>query len=271
MSKQIEAETVGAVRVIRLARPDAMNALSQEMFETLRAEFAGVASDDAIRAILLTASGRAFSVGADLKDPMMGFELPMEERAEKCRETLGGLMNGLIRDISTCAVPVVTAVNGVCAGGGVGLALASDLVVAGTSARFLLGFVPVLALTPDLGATWQLLRKLGRSRAMGLALTGREITADEALDWGLIWQTADDARLGEVALALATSIAKGPTGAQIALRGLLQSAGENDLDTQLAAECEAQLLRNASPEVAEAMQAFIAKRPADFSKLPRGT
>ena len=118
MNKHITEETHGPVRLLRIDRAEAMNALTREMLEGLREGIARAGKDETIRAILLVSTGRAFSVGADLNDPMMGFDLPPEKRADACRETLGGLMNGLIRDIASCPVPVVTAVNGICAGGG---------------------------------------------------------------------------------------------------------------------------------------------------------
>lgn len=271
MSEHIKAETHGAVRLIRIDRAEAMNALSQTMIEALRDGLADAGREGDVRAVVLASTGRAFSVGADLRDPMMGLDLPVEERAEKCRETLGGLMNGLIRDIARCPVPVVTAVNGICAGGGVGLALAADMVVAARSAKFLIGFVPVLGLTPDLGTTWQLTRKLGRARALGLSLTGRDIPAETAAEWGLIWQAVNDEELEGSALELASQLAAGPNEAQMALRELIDAAEENSLSDQLDAECEAQARRTGSAEVAEAISAFLEKRKPDFVSLGRKT
>lgn len=267
MADHVTTETHGAVRVIRIDRAEAMNALTGAMFHAMRDAFAEAGRDPAIRAVLFCSTGKAFSVGADLRDPMLGFDLPPEEKADACRATLGGLMNGLISDIAACPRPVVTAINGTCAGGGVGLALAGDLAVMGDGARLMLGFVPVLALTPDLGATWQLTRKLGRSRALGLMITGRPIPAKMAQDLGLVWEVAPDDDLFDAALALATELAEGPTNAQMTLRSLVDSAEINDLTAQLAAECEAQASRSNDPEVAEAVAAFMAKRPPDFSKL----
>lgn len=269
MNKHITEETHGPVRLLRIDRAEAMNALTREMLEGLREGIARAGKDETIRAILLVSTGRAFSVGADLNDPMMGFDLPPEKRADACRETLGGLMNGLIRDIASCPVPVITAVNGICAGGGVGLALAADMVVAAQSAKFLIGFVPVLGLTPDLGTTWQLTRKLGRSRALGLAMTGRDIPAEDAERWGLIWQTVADDALESETMALAQQLASGPNEAQIALRELIDAAGENTLSDQLDYECELQARRTASQEVAEAVSAFLGKRKPDFISLGR--
>ena len=268
MSEHIEIETLGAVRVIRLNRPQAMNAITGAMFDALRAGFDAAGQDPLVRSVLFCSTGRAFSVGADLNDPLLGFDLPMEERADACRATLGDRLNPLVMAIAECRRPVVTAINGICAGGGVGLALSGDMVVAGQSARIMLGFVPVLGLTPDLGATWHLVKKLGRARAHGLMLTGKPISAAQAVEWGLIWDTLPDDALETHALELAQTLAAGPSDAQMTLRGLVDAAVGNDLSAQLAAECEAQASRSTSPEVAEAVSAFLTKRKPDFSMIP---
>ena len=179
-SEDISVDVTDRVARIVINRPQAMNALRRETFVAMRAAFVELASDRNVRAAIVSGSGRAFCAGADLSDPMMGNDLPAEERPAACRQTLDSLMNALIREIRNAPFPVVSAVNGVAAGGGVGLALAADMVVAARSARFLVTFTPKLGLVPDLGTSWHLARHLGRARALGLALTGEPLSADDA-------------------------------------------------------------------------------------------
>lgn len=265
----LEITTHGAVRVLRLNRPEKLNALSREMLEGLRAAFADIRSDSSVRAVLLASSGRAFSVGADLTDPMMGRGLPVDEARALTAEVLGGLMNGLIRDIARCPVPVVAAVNGIAAGGAVGLALAADITLAGEGSVFKLGFVPQLGLVPDLGATWQLVRRLGRARARGVALLGADMSAAEMLAQGLIWRTAPDAELQAVALGLAEQLAAGPSEAQRVTKALLDLAETSDLDVSLDAEAKAQAICASGPEAEEGIRAFAERQVPDFVAIPR--
>ena len=265
----IEISTQGAVRVLRLTRPDKLNALTRDMLEGLRAAMEDVCKTPSVRAVLLTSSGRAFSVGADLNDPMMGRGLPPEEAQALTAEVLGGLMNGVIRDLAECPVPVVTAVNGIAAGGAVGLSLAGDVTLASESAVFKLGFVPQLGLVPDLGATWQLVRRLGRARARGYALLGTDLPAADAVSHGLIWATAPDDALEAEAMAVAERLAAGPSEGQRVTRGLLDLAETADLATSLAAEAQAQAQCATSLEVDEGIRAFTERRAPDFTKIPR--
>lgn len=265
----LEITTVGAVRILRLNRPEKLNALTRKMLEGLRAAMADVRTDRSVRAVLLASCGRAFSVGADLSDPMMGRGLPREEAQALTAEVLGGLMNGLIRDLAQSPVPVVAAVNGIAAGGAVGLALAADITVAAQSGVFKLGFVPQLGLVPDLGTTWQLVRRLGRARARGIALLGADLSASEAATQGLIWGTAPDEDLEAVALNLAERLAAGPTEALRVTRGLLDLAETVQLDASLDAEASTQAICATGPEVEEGLAAFAERRPPDFMKVPR--
>lgn len=254
------------IATITLNRPKALNSLSRSMIETMRAEIASFSVNEEVRALVITGTGRAFCAGADLNDPMMGMHLPLEEQSAACSATLDGLMNALIRDISNAPFPTITVVNGIAAGGGVGLSLATDITIAAKSAKFTLAFVPKLGLIPDLGATWHVARQLGRSRALGLVLLGESLTAQQAVDWGLIWQCFDDEQLEEAAGNLAVQLANGPRNAQLKARQLVDSAFINDFSTQLDAERDMQASQVTSSEVAEAMAAFKEKRAPDFTR-----
>ncbi|RST85008.1 hypothetical protein EJC49_17675 [Aquibium carbonis] len=254
----------GNVACVAIVRPETKNALRRETLEQLRAVIAGLSARQDVRAMVLTGCDNAFCSGADLSDPMMGGHLPPEQRGEACASVLDGLMHALIRDIRNAPFPVVVAVNGVAAGGGVGLALAGDIAIAARSARFVLTFTSRLGLVPDLGTSWQLARTLGRARALGVLLTGQPLSSGQALDWGLIWSVAEDEALLGQALDLAATLAAGPVAGQVATRRLLDRAFVSDLDTQLDAERDAQASLVGGAEVVEAMQAFAARRNPDF-------
>lgn len=265
----LEVTTQGAVRILRLNRPERLNALTREMLEGLRKAMAEVRADASIRAVLLCSTGRAFSVGADLSDPMMGRGLPPEKAQELTAEVLGGLMNGLIRDLAESPVPVVTAAQGIIAGGAVGLALAGDITIASESAVFKLGFVPQLGLVPDLGATWQLVRRLGRARARGIALLGTDLDASKAVSQGLIWDKVADDALEAAALDLSNRLAAGPSETQCAAKELLDLAETQTLGASLDAEARAQALCAIGPEATEGIAAFAERRAPDFTKIAR--
>lgn len=259
----------GNVGRVAIVRPQTANALRRETFEELRATVADFTQRPEIRAMVLTGTDRTFCSGADLSDPMMGNHLAPEERGETCAAVLDGLMHALIRDIRTAPFPVLAAVNGVAAGGGVGLALAADMVIAARSARFMLTFTSKLGLVPDLGTSWQLAHHLGRARALGVLLTGKPIPAEQAVEWGLIWSMAEDGALETEAMDLAAQLANGPVGGQVAARRLLDGAFIRNLDGQLDAERDAQASLVGGAEVIEAMQAFAERRRPKFSDIPR--
>ncbi|MEX0409534.1 enoyl-CoA hydratase-related protein [Aquibium sp. LZ166] len=259
----------GNVARVAIVRPETRNALRRETLEQLRAAIAGLSARADVRAMVLTGCDRSFCSGADLADPMMGGHLPPQERGEACAAVLDGLMHALIRDVRNAPFPVVVAVNGVAAGGGVGLALAGDIVIAARSARFVLTFTPKLGLVPDLGTSWQLARTLGRARALGVLLTGTPVSAEQALDWGLIWSVAEDDALEEQAMEVAARLAAGPVAGQVATRRLLDGAFVNDLDAQLDAERDAQASLVGGAEVVEAMEAFAQRRTPEFLAVVR--
>jgi 2-(1,2-epoxy-1,2-dihydrophenyl)acetyl-CoA isomerase len=261
----IAVERTGGVARISVERPQTMNALRESTFRELSTALSELSADESVRALVLTGSGRAFCSGADLSDPMMGGHLPPEERGEACRATIGGLMNPLMQALRDAPFPTVAAVNGVAAGGGVGLALACDMVLAARSAKFILTFTPKLGLVPDLGSTWHLARHLGRARAMGIMLTGETIVAERAVELGLIWKAVDDEQLAAEAMELASRLAAGPRRGQVAARALLDRAFVNDFATQLDAERDAQASLVGGPEVLEAMDAFAGRRAPDFT------
>ncbi|MGX1305435.1 2-(1,2-epoxy-1,2-dihydrophenyl)acetyl-CoA isomerase [Amorphus suaedae] len=263
----LEISVRDGVGVVAIARPETKNALRRRTFEELRAAIAGFVETDDVRAMVLTGTEGTFSSGADLSDPMMGNHLPPEKRGAACAEVLDSLMHALIRDIRNAPFPIVTAVNGIAAGGGVGLALAGDVTIAARSAGFLLTFTSKLGLVPDLGTSWQLAHHLGRARALGVALLGERISAEKAAGLGMIWDVVADDVLQATAMELALRLAAGPLSGQVATRRLVDRAFVNGFDAQLDAERDAQAGLVGGPEVEEAMRAFGERRTPDFTGI----
>jgi len=241
---------------ITLNRPDRLNSLNVDLHLALRAALDAARQS---RAVLITGAGRGFCAGQDLgeRNPDSG-DWPPDLGA-----MLRDYFNPLIRQVSDLPVPVVCAVNGVAAGAGASLALACDIVLAARSAKFIQAFSKI-GLAPDAGASWMLPARIGQARAMALALTGAPVTAEQAADWGMIWQCHDDAALMPAAEALVSQLAAGPTAAYAATKSLVQDAAANSLSDQLDAEAAAQQALGRSADYAEGVRAFLAKRPAHF-------
>src|SRR6476661_4649032 len=179
----------GGVLTITLNRPEKLNAFNPGMHQELRAALARAADEAQVRAVLLTGAGRAFCAGQDLSER----EVAPGAAPIALSASLGSHYNPLVRRLRELPKPVVCAVNGVAAGAGANIALACDLVVAARSASFVQAFAKI-GLLPDSGGTFFLPRLVGTARAMGLALLGEKLSAEDAAQWGLIWKVVDDAQ-----------------------------------------------------------------------------
>jgi len=247
-----------AVRVLTLNRPAALNSFTAEMHARLRAALDEAAGDASVRALVVTGTGRGFCAGQDLNDPAMaGPDADVGAIVERVYKPLA------LR-IRSMPVPVVAAVNGVAAGAGANFALGCDLVVAACSASFIQAFSKI-ALIPDCGGTWLLPRLVGRQRALGLALTGDKLAAEEAARIGLIWQCVDDAMLMDTALVLATRLAAMPSKALAETRRAIDDALGMDYASALSMEAERQGVLGRAPDAREGVAAFVAKRAPKFS------
>ncbi|MDT9598214.1 enoyl-CoA hydratase-related protein [Sphingosinicella rhizophila] len=242
-----------AVATITMARPEALNALSLLMLDELRAALRDAVEAGA-RSILLTGEGRGFSSGADLG----GGGLPEDVGA-----ALEEHYNPLVETLFNLPIPVVAAVNGPAAGAGCSLALAADFVIAGRSAYFLQAFVNI-GLIPDAGATWLLPRLAGRARAMEMMMLGERISAEQALQWGLIARLVEDEYLTSESVALATRLAQGPTIALGLIRKLARDADHLSLSDALRAERAAQCEAGHSQDFKSAVMSFISKQQPRF-------
>jgi 2-(1,2-epoxy-1,2-dihydrophenyl)acetyl-CoA isomerase len=245
--------------VITLNRPRQLNAFSEAMHQALKRALAEAEEDGDCRALLLTGAGRAFCSGQDLRE-----RISPDGKTTVLGSSLETYYNPLVRKLRTMPFPVVAAVNGVAAGAGANIALACDIVLAARSASFIQAFVKI-GLVPDSGGTWLLPRLIGPARARGLALTGEPLPAEKAEAWGLIWRMVEDAELMAEAHRLCVQLSAAPTVALALIKRLLDESWGNDLDTQLDLERETQREASLTPDYAEGVRAFLAKRPPAFS------
>lgn len=254
----------GDVFRLVMNRPETLNALNFELFEdipaaVLEAEKLGAG------ALIITGAGRGFCAGADLVTRASGPLDPAADPKERGKQSFARVIK-LVRTINDAPMPVITAINGVAAGGGVGIALAGDIALMARSTRFVLTFVPKLGLVPDVSATWFMARTAGRARTIGASLTGDSITAGTAEQWGLIFRCVDDAELEAEALALAQRLADGPQTAVRATRRLVDAATATDIAAHLDMERDTQLDLIGSPDNVEGVLAFREKRPGNYRK-----
>jgi 2-(1,2-epoxy-1,2-dihydrophenyl)acetyl-CoA isomerase len=242
----------GGVLTLTLNRPDKLNSFDTALLRSLAEAMTEAREDEAVRAVVITGSGRGFSAGADLTEGLR----------EPVRRRLALRYTPIITAMRAMEKPVIAAVNGVAAGAGMSLALAADFRIAAESASFLLAFARI-GLIPDAGATFFLPRLVGLARAMELAMLADQIPASEALRIGLVNRVVPDGELAGAASELAVRLARGPFSLGLIKRALNQSL-VSDLGTQLQHEEDLQALAMASGDFAEGVTAFRDKRPAVF-------
>lgn len=248
----------GALR-ITLNRPAAMNSFTPQLGIELLDAVRRAGNDDAVRAVVLTGEGRAFSAGADLK---AGFD-PTPEGHPDIQKALVEHYNPVIAAIRELPKPVVAAVNGPAVGIGCSLALAGDLVVARKSAYFLLAFVNI-GLVCDGGSSMFLPQRVGLARAAEMAMLGERIPAPTALEWGLINRVAADDEFDTMVDQLSSRLASGPTAAYAGIKRELNRYLSSDLNAHLAFEAVEQQRAAASADFAEGAAAFMEKRTPAF-------
>jgi len=249
------------IATIRLDRPEALNALSQQMTADLTAAIRQAVADGA-RAIILTGNGRAFCSGGDLREMKSMWEAEGSIDAF-LREPLGAL-HVLVKLIRETPIPFIAAVNGVCAGAGANLALACDMIMAADDATFRQAFVRI-GLSPDCGGTFFLPRAIGEKLAAELFMTGDSVPAELAYRIGMINGVAPQDELEFEAGKLAAKLAAGPTAAIGRIKRMLNASHSNDLAAQLALEHECQLESGKDDDFKEGLSAFFEKRPQNFS------
>lgn len=248
------------VGTIVLNRPEAMNALNRELKVALRDALATAAEDEAVRAVLLTGSGRAFCVGQDLKEHVAD----LRQDATAPWTTVSEHFNPIVLSIATMPKPVVAAVNGPAAGAGASLAFACDFRVMADTASYTLAFAGI-GLTADTGASWTLPRLVGRAKAIELLMLPGGIGADEALSLALATRVVPADELAAAAAEFAERLAAGPTVAYAAIKRSLNYSVSHDLAATLAFEDEMQQVAGTSADHLAAVDSFLAKQPPVFT------
>jgi 2-(1,2-epoxy-1,2-dihydrophenyl)acetyl-CoA isomerase len=253
----IRLEIREQVAYLTLTRAEAANTMNLQFGREFLAASLALQANPEVRAVLMAGEGRNFCFGGDLR----GMIASGEDIGAFLSELTTHLHAGMTH-LARMDAPVIAAVTGTAAGGGLGLVLAADLAIAGRSAKFAPAYTGV-GLTPDASCTFLLPRAVGYKRAMELLLTNRVLDAEQALDWGLVNQVVDDDKVIETAAALAARLAAGPTGAFGGVKRLLAEA-EPGLEGQFVRESRSIASRGSSAEGREGIAAFLEKRAPRF-------
>jgi 2-(1,2-epoxy-1,2-dihydrophenyl)acetyl-CoA isomerase len=253
------AQDAGIAR-LTFNRPDRLNSFNDTMHAEVRDALSRVRADASARVLLMTGAGRGFCAGQDLSDrAVSASDAPVDLGASIERN-----YKPLVLALRSLPMPVICAVNGVAAGAGANLAFACDIVIAAKSASFIESFSK-LGLIPDTGGTYFLPRLAGTARAIGMAMLGDKISAEQAAAWGLIWQCVDDAELPAAADKLAAHFAQAPTRGLARTKQAIYASGANSLESQLDLERDLMRELGASDDYREGVAAFMAKRPPRFT------
>src|SRR3989475_7119534 len=246
------------VATITLNRPDAFNALTLGLGRELFHAALEVDEDPSVRCVVVTGAGKAFCAGGDVKD--FADNLP---RIGILVKELTTYLHGAVSRLTRSAKPVIMAVNGVAAGGGLSFALSGDVVIAAESARFTMAYSKIAA-TPDGSSSYFLPRLIGLRRALELYLTNRVLSAREALEWGLVTKVVPDAELRASVTGLAGELGQGPTLAIGAAKRLFHQSTHESLETQMELESQAIAAAGHTEDFREGVTAFAAKRAPAF-------
>lgn len=249
----------GPVATIELNRPDAGNSLNMPLVQELTRAALACDTDPTVKAVLLSGGqGRMFCAGGDLKT----FSQFGAEAGVRVRDIADELHRAL-SIFARMAAPLVVAINGTAAGAGFSLALAGDFVLAAKSAKFTMAYTAA-GLSPDGGSSYALPRLVGLRRAQDLMLTNRVLSAEEAADWGIVSRVVADEALGDEARAACRRIAAGSGTAHAAVKRLLLASSRNGPEEQMALESREISAAVTSPDGAEGIAAFAAKRKPNF-------
>ncbi len=255
----IRADSVQGVLTITLDRPEVLNSIHAPMSAELQAALAAAAADQTVRAVVLTGAGRAFCAGQDLEEVKPAPGEPPKDFAAHVRK----VYNPLVRAIRRLPKPVVAAVNGVAAGAGAGLALASDFGFMSSEASLVQAFARI-GLVPDTATSFFLPRLVGVARATAMTMLSEKVTAAQALEYGMVYRVVEPARLMEEVATFAAKLAGQATFGLGLTKRLINASLANDLDAQLEMEADLQGTAGRSEDYAEGVAAFLEKRAPSF-------
>jgi len=258
--ENIRFEIESGVATLTLHRPDRLNSFTVAMHEEVQAALGQMRADRSVRCLVLTGAGRGFCAGQDLSDRAVA----PGQSANDLGVSIEKYYIPLVLALRNLPMPVIAAVNGVAAGAGANIALSCDLVIAARSASFIQAFAKI-GLVPDSGGTWLLPKLVGNARALGLALLGEKLSAEQAQAWGLIWQCVDDAELMPTVRKLASQLATAPTRGLARTKQAIYAAAHQTFEQSLEMERLFQRELGQSRDYAEGVAAFLQKRPAQFS------
>jgi enoyl-CoA hydratase len=264
MSTVLRTDPRPGIALLTLNRPERLNAMSHELVADLHATLDDVAVDRDVRVVVLTGAGRGFCAGLDLKG---AGPAPRADGLGRAQAGMTGQQHiaALVPRLRSLRQPVIAAVNGPAAGGGFALSLASDVRVAAASARFNVAFVRIGLSGCDIGVSWLLPRLIGASAAFELLLTGRLIDAEEARRVGIVSRVVPDGEVVDAALEIAEEIvANSPMGVWMTKEVMWSQLEVGSLHAGIDLENRNQILTSFTEDMAEAMTAFLEKRPADF-------
>ncbi|HEY8403328.1 MAG TPA: enoyl-CoA hydratase-related protein [Flavobacteriales bacterium] len=256
MSETLQIDQQGAVVVIQLNRPAVFNSFNREMALALQSKLDEYASDDSVRAIVLTGQGKAFCAGQDLSEVVA-------ENGPNMQTILSEHYNPIIERIRKIHKPIIAAVNGVAAGAGANIALACDIVLASEQASFIQAFSKI-GLIPDSAGTFFLPRLIGFQKASALAMTGEKVTAADAERMGMIYKVLPQDTFMEEVMKLASEISQMPTYALGLIKETMNASMTNDLHAQLKLEEVNQIKAGNSEDFKEGVAAFLEKRKPVF-------
>jgi len=258
----IQFDVREGVARLTLNRPDKMNSFNADMHAEIRHALDSIQTNAAARVLVLTGAGRGFCAGQDLADAEVRFT--PGETPPDLGDVVERHYKPLVMRLSQLRVPTIAAVNGIAAGAGASMALACDMVLATQSAAFVLPFANI-GLIPDTGCSWHLPQRIGQARAMGLALTGKKLSAQQAADWGMIWDAVEDAAFASTVDALAAKLATMPTKALVRTRQAMQAAHTHTFEAHLSFEGMLMRELGKSADYVEGVSAFLEKRPPQFT------
>lgn len=246
----------GSVLKISLNRPDKFNSFTREMALQMQAALDKAATDSSVRAIYLTGEGKAFCAGQDLAEAI-------DINGPGIESIVRDHYNPIVIKLRNLEKPVICAVNGVAAGAGANIALACDVVIAGTSVAFIQAFSKI-GLVPDNGGSFFLPRIIGFGKASALIMLGDKVSAEDAEKMGMIYKVVDDSKLHEEAMTVAKTLAAMPTRALGMTKVMLNQSMDNNLTQQLELEAEMQIAAANTKDYQEGVNAFLEKRKPVF-------